>query len=964
MNEYYLCDFLLDLYSHIKDYETKTGLSVLPSLQSVFQSAPGVWFIKLSERKTSILLEVLKLQPEKKQVKLTDCSHEESEVRSFLQCLPYISQLSVHPETSDEEAVRFFVNLFCAAAEREQQTGEKILELLSSVCRYQEFPVYERYMAYDYQFNILLDVYSHVKDYETKTGLSVLPSLQSVFQTTPAAWFINLSERKTSILLEVLKLQPEKKQMELTGCSHEESEVRTFLQCLPYISQLSVHPETSDEEAVRFFVNLFCAAAEREQQTGEKILELLSSVCRYQEFPVYERYMAYDYQFNILLDLYSHVKDYETKTGLSVLPSLQSVFQTTPAAWFINLSERKTSILLEVLKLQPEKKQMELTGCSHEESEVRSFLQCLPYISQLRCDAGFFQRVCSCFAVKSKQEVQQMFSLLQLLEFNLFLTGCLTRVTCSFVGRVLGLCGANVKLSLKPRKMSGKGASLLFKHTSNIKSLRLSTDVVLLLLRWVRTNRVSQSLVIEKLSIIESLSSSLSDKVLLRVVSTVASLLRVWTVRQLDLSELCIPAQHLTALLLHRGPLSIRLKNENLQQFPALLHEIKDQELTQSFFSKVGGDLTSCCLTWEVLYFLLQHSSGQTITVNLTKMSCLEENMSHLLPLLDRIVFQRSSPSFVLSAIRHIHKAHSSHSVPGLLRSLGHVINLTCTELDSDDFSALLFILHHSDTVKLNLLWTSIPAESTESVLFALDKVSQLSIDRTLLLRFVHCFAAAQQRASPGLLRALQHRLDLSCTSFMDLAQEEQKEALRLTAADCRAVSTILGYSSQETQLDLRDCEVEDIGLDLLLPVLNRVRLRASKAVLLQLVSLISLHSQRDVVKHAESLWRALDGELDLSHTTLDQRTCSSLAQLLDLSEGLTELDLSHCELTDQLLHTLIPQLHKVQVLDLSHNNLTDASTNMLLNLTSIRSSIQAVRVFGNNIKNRGSLKDKRFEIW
>lgn len=89
----------------------------------------------------------------------------------------------------------------------------------------------------------------------------------------------------------------------------------------------------------------------------------------------------------------------------------------------------------------------------------------------------------------------------------------------------------------------------------------------------------------------------------------------------------------------------------------------------------------------------------------------------------------RSSPSFVLSAIRHIHEAHSSHSVAALLRSLCHVINLTSTQLDSVDFSALLFILHHSDGVKLNLLWTSIPAESSESLLFALDKVSQLRSD-------------------------------------------------------------------------------------------------------------------------------------------------------------------------------------------------------------------------------------------
>ncbi|XP_045898555.1 uncharacterized protein LOC123966435, partial [Micropterus dolomieu] len=273
--------------------------------------------------------------------------------------------------------VKFFGNLFCAAAESEQQTGEKILELLSSVCRYQSFPLKDRYMddgKHKYQSGFLLDLCSHLKDYETKTGLRVLPSLQSVFQSAPAVWFINLSERKTSILLEVLKLQPEKKPVELTGCSDEESEVRSFLQCLPYISQLRFYDKFEESDLVKFFGNLFCAAAEREQQTGEKILELLSP------------YLDEDddeYRCGFLLDLYSHLKDYETKTGLRVLPSLQSVFQSSPAVWSINLSERKTSILLEVLKLQPEKKPVELTGWSDEESEVRSFLQCLPYISQL-----------------------------------------------------------------------------------------------------------------------------------------------------------------------------------------------------------------------------------------------------------------------------------------------------------------------------------------------------------------------------------------------------------------------------------------------------------------------------------------------------------------------------------------------------------------------------------------------------
>ncbi|XP_051283564.1 uncharacterized protein LOC127378593 isoform X36 [Dicentrarchus labrax] len=957
------CDFQLDLYS----YGCETGLSVLPSLQSVLQSAPAVWSINLSERKPSILLEVLKLQSEKKQVKLTGCSHEETEVRSFLQCLPYISQFSVCYWFEGE--AKFFGNLFCAAAEREQQTGEKILELLSSVCRYQTFPLNEWDYDYEeYQRDFLFDLYSHLKDYETKTGLSVLPSLPSVLQSAPAVWSINLSERKPSILLEVLKLQSEKNQVELTGCSHEESEVRSFLQCLPYISQLSVCYWFEGE--AKFFGNLFCAAAEREQQTGEKILELLSSVCRYKTFPFNDRNMYYhveQYQCDFLLDLYSHLKDYETKTGLSVLPSLQSVLQSAPAVWFINLSERKTSILLEVLKLQSEKKQVELTGCSHEESEVRSFLQCLPYISQLSCDPEFFQSVCTLISVRSREDEEQLSSLLQLLGYTLQLTGELHTGTCRSVGRVLRLCGSDVDLILKPRKMSVRGASLLFRHTTQLHSLSLSSDMALLLFQWVRRGRAAGLLAIEELSLTPQTVQP-SERVLLKVVSSLASLLRYWSVRQLDLTEFYVPAQGLIPLLLHHGPLTIKLREKISLQLLSLIHEIQDKDLTQLFLSKVGGDLSSCCLNWELLHCLLQQSLDQIITVNLRKNRFLQENVTRLLPFLDKIVVKRPCPRFVLTAIREIYKACASPIIPSLLRSLDHVINLTCREMDSVDCAALLFTLKHSDRVKLNLVFTSIPTGQIESILFTLDKVSQLSVDRNLLLRFIHCCAAsdAQQGAAVGLLRALQHRLDLSCSSCVDLPEEGQSETLSLTAEDCRAVSTILRRSSsKDTQLNLQDCELEDSRLDLLFPVLDRVRLRASKALLLQLLSLVPMKTERDTVRRAVSLCRALGGELDLSHTTLDQRACEALAQMLDFSEGLTDLDLSHCELTDQLLFTLITHLHKVQVLDLSHNKITDAAAHMLLQLVSINPSIDTVRLFSNNIVNRNPFKKhQQFEIW
>ncbi|XP_008304381.1 uncharacterized protein LOC103375851, partial [Stegastes partitus] len=302
------------------------------------------------------------------------------------------------PLTSDlDEQTRFLGNLFCAAAEKEKQTGEKILDLLSSMCNDETLTLSELFIddfdddIMEDKCNSMLDMFSHVKDCETKTGLSVLPSLQSVIKSTPEVWSIDLSERKSSILLEVLKLQSEKKVVYLTGCSDEESEVRTFLQCLPYILHLSFSFQKSSlDEETSFLGNLFCAAAEREQQTGEKILELLSSACNDLTLSLSDMYIdgldddTMEDECNSLMDMFSHVKNCETKTGLSVLPSLQPVFQSNPAVWFIDLSERKTSILLEVLKLQSEtKKKIKLTGCSDEESEVRSFLQCLPYISQL-----------------------------------------------------------------------------------------------------------------------------------------------------------------------------------------------------------------------------------------------------------------------------------------------------------------------------------------------------------------------------------------------------------------------------------------------------------------------------------------------------------------------------------------------------------------------------------------------------
>ncbi|XP_036439623.1 uncharacterized protein LOC118817060 [Colossoma macropomum] len=360
-------EFLLDLFSHVKNYETQTGRSVLPALQPVYQSAPAEWIINLSERKSSLFLEVLKLQTEKKPVVLTGWSDEESEVRSFLQCLPYISQLSfISPQSESDEWIKrvnsFLMDLCLQAALYKKEDIHATVEKLMSY-------------AYGEEGEFLLDLFSHVKNCETQTGRSFLPALQPVYQSAPAEWIIDLSERKSSFFLEVLKLQRVKKPVELTGWSDEESEVRSFLQCLPYISQLRFRSPQSESDEWRKRVNSF-------------LLDLCLQAALYQKEEIHttvEELMWYAYaeKGEFLLDLFSHVKNYETQTGRSVLPALQPVYQSAPAEWIINLSERKSSLFLEVLKLQTEKKPVVLTGWSDEESEVRSFLQCLPYISQL-----------------------------------------------------------------------------------------------------------------------------------------------------------------------------------------------------------------------------------------------------------------------------------------------------------------------------------------------------------------------------------------------------------------------------------------------------------------------------------------------------------------------------------------------------------------------------------------------------
>ncbi|KAM9463350.1 uncharacterized protein ACWYII_009089 isoform 3-T6 [Salvelinus alpinus] len=667
-------------------------------------------------------------------------------------------------------------------------------------------------------------------------------------------WSIDLSQRKASFLRDVLKVQPEKKPVELKGWSDDESEVRSFLQCLPYISQLRFVNNNNNAGVIQFVLNLSVAAADHDAGTGWSWSKFLSLVWSYSSFPFNEDVHPSE-QCVFLLDLYSCAMASGTKKGRSLIPLLRPVYQSAPAVWYVNLARRKASVFLEVLKLQPVKRQMQVKCWSDEESEVKSFLQCLPYVSQL----SFNDNNLVHFLHKNREQAQHFAALFQAHGFTLSLGGELPRQTCTSVGRILALCTSGVKLGLTPSKISLRGASILFRHPLMLHNLILNEIMTVKLTRLLATGRVSAPMGIKELSLVFE-NSQLPEDVLSRVLSSVASLLRLWTVQCLDLTECTIHGHSLILLLGHQGPLKLKLCPDTLQQLAVVVHEAQDKDLTHSFLKKVGGDLTSCRLDWEVLLSLLQHST-HNITVNLRENRLSERNIKDLRPFLGRIIFK--------------------------------------------------------------------------------------SVERNLLLLFLHCYSASKfQPGATALLGALQHRLDFS--SSVGLSTKDQGKPLCLSSADCKVLARVLKQSRCATELILRDCEISDIALrKLLLKIPRRVNLSPSKAILVQLVQTCN---KNNAVHHAGPLVRALGGEMDLSETKLDQKACRSLALVLEHSKGLSELDLSRCQLTDHHLQPLLTHLHKVQVLDLSHNAISNCLSKKILKAVST-SKGHIVRLTNNRMK-------------
>lgn len=78
---------------------------------------------------------------------------------------------------------------------------------------------------------------------------------------------------------------------------------------------------------------------------------------------------------------------------------------------------------------------------------------------------------------------------------------------------------------------------------------------------------------------------------------------------------------------------------------------------------------------------------------------------------------------------------------------------------------------------------------------------------------------------APALLTLLHHKLDLSCSSAMDLFGQE-KTVLSLSFGDCRVISAAIQEADGDTELILHDCHVEDEGIEELFHVLHRIHMR------------------------------------------------------------------------------------------------------------------------------------------
>ncbi|XP_058882777.1 uncharacterized protein si:ch211-108d22.2 isoform X3 [Acipenser ruthenus] len=972
-------EFLLDLYSLGKEYETQTGKKVLQTLLPVYQSFPETWSMDLTERKASLFLEIFTFYKVKRPVKLWNWTTEESQLRSFLECLQYISELRF-PELSRwnvqsaewKKATSFLLDMILRSVEYEEQTGHRVLEPLLSAFSL-SFDDEDLEYRNEAQTEFLLDLYSRGKEYETQTGKEVLQTLLTVYQSIPETWSMDLTKRKASLFLEIFTFYKVKRPAVLRNWTTEDSELRSLLECFQYISELRF-PELSrwnvksaewKQEAISFLLDMVQRAAEYEEQAGHRVLEQLLSVF---SLSLDDEGLEYrnEVQSEFLLDLYSLGKDYETLTGKEVLQTLLPVYQSVPETWIMDLTERKASLFLEIFTFYKVKRPVKLRNWTTEDSELRSLLECFQYISELSCDDRAFLNICKTLSTYDRDEAKKQSCLfMKKLDPALTLPSLLTTSSCRSIGKVLRFSGSNLKLSLTPSNISLKGIHLLTKSWTHLEKLRMNEMLIRKVTKQLMSRRQENPVTVEEITLDLSSTKRKPRRVCL-LVSNLAFILRHWTVSCLDLSACTIEGYSLVVLLCQQKHVTIKLSEESLQQLALAVYEAQEFMLAASFLEKVDHDLTPCNLTWEVLHFLLQHAR-QRVKVNFRKSKLQENNMKELTHLLPQIHTLRLSAEFCKRIVQEIVQKGDCKLIFSFLEATDNWLNLNNTVLSSTDCDAILHFIDHSNNVRLNLLWTSISEDDTEKLLLVIGKVSKICLERHMLLRFLHrIYRSKDPGAACSFLKALQGKLNFSTSDTIDITEEES--SFCLTLEDCRAISTALLLSGGESELVLDDCEVQDDGLEWLFNVFQNVKLRTNKMILQRLL-LLAYENDKRHVKMATcrglSLSAATRNEMDLSDTPLNEDTCRALAHVVHSSEGGWELDLSNCRLSDQCINQLQTCLPRIQVLDLSKNDITDSGAMIIHEVVYRNPSLKTVRLFNNKIKNMRIFRtDSRYEIW
>ncbi|XP_072556746.1 uncharacterized protein [Paramormyrops kingsleyae] len=992
-------EFLLDLFSHIKDFETKKSKSLQSILHPVYQSTPAVWDIDLSKRKASILREVLKFQIEKKTVNILSWSDEENELKSFLQCLPYISHLRLSDRHFyTEEAIRFIANLFIQAAECDRETGERKLQLLSSVCSYSSFPfVGDTNTDGDFkrQSDFLLDLYSFLKECQNPSRRNVLLALQPVFQSVPAVWVINLSNRKASILFKVLKLQTMKKPVKLFGWSDEENELKSFLQCLPYISQLRYCFAWYfyTEEAIRFIANLFLQAAECDRETGGKKLQLLSSVCSYSSFP-----FAGDTntdgdlkkQSDFLLDLYSFLKDSENPSRRNVLLELQPVFQSVPAVWVINLSNRKVSILFKVLKLQTMKKPVKLVSWSDEENAIKSFFQCLPYISQLglsdrhfyteeaiRFIANLFLQAAECDRETGGKKLQLLSSVCSYSSFPFVgdrnTDGDFKRQSdflldlYSFLKECQNPSRRNVLLALRPVfqsapavwviNLSNRKASILFKELE-LQTMKKPVK----LFGWSDEENELKSF-LQCLSYISQLGLCDGHFYLEEAI-------KYFPLRGNRLSECPFTSKEATRFFANLFIQAAECDRETREKKLQLLSSV----CSYSSFPFAGDRNTDSDLKKQSdflldLYSFLKDSENpsrsnvllalQPVYQSAPAVWIIDLSERKASTLLEVLEFQT-----VKKPVKLFGWSDEENELKSLLQCLPYISQLRLSGWQFHSKEAIRFIANlfiqaavcDRETGEKNLQLLSSVCSYSSFPFFGdtnsddddydLERQSNFLLDLYSLLKdcenpsYKHVLLALQSiyQSAPAVWV-----IDLSETKVSTLYEVLEFQTVKKPAK-------LVGWPNEENeQRSFLQCLHYVSELDI------------SKQLLQQLLCLISVGDE----VQAASLSRVLGREVNLSHILIDPQTCMSLAAVLEQAEGLSKLDLSHCQLNDHRVELLLPHLHKARVLDLSNNDISDLGALRIHSAVSTSSYIQTVRLFNNRITDTATfLTDPRYDLW